>query len=67
MQYENNLRKNVFYREKQNKKTKQDLVFKKPFSKRYIWKKGGRLIIKVVLYSGQYGIFVQLSYFNLYC
>ncbi len=53
MQYENNLRKNVFYREKQKKK---DLVFKKPFSKRYIWKKGGRLIIKVVLYSGQYGI-----------
>ncbi len=37
MQYENNLRKNVFYR----KKKKQDLVFKKPFSKRYIWKKGG--------------------------
>uniref|UniRef100_A0A673HAT5 C-type lectin domain-containing protein n=1 Tax=Sinocyclocheilus rhinocerous TaxID=307959 RepID=A0A673HAT5_9TELE len=34
---------------------KQDLVFKKPFSKRYIWKKGGRLIIRVVLYSGQYG------------
>ncbi len=28
MQYENNLRKNVFYREK-----KKDLVFKKPFPK----------------------------------
>ncbi len=52
MQYENNLRKNVFYREREKK---QDLVFKKPFSKRYIWKKGGRLIIRVVLYSGQYG------------
>ncbi len=34
----------------------QDLVFKKPFSKRYIWKKGDRLIIKVVLCSDQYGI-----------
>ncbi len=51
MLYENNLRKNVFYRERQKI---QDLVFKKPFSKRYIWKKGGRLIIRVVLYSGQY-------------
>ncbi len=38
MQYVNNLRKNVFYRERKKKK---DLVFKKPFFKRYIWKKGG--------------------------
>ncbi len=44
MQYENNLRKNVFYREK-----KKGFGFQKAFSKRYIWKKGG-----VVLYSGQY-------------
>ncbi len=30
---------------------------KKPFSKRYILKKGGgRLIIRVILYSGQYVI-----------
>ncbi len=36
-------------------KKKKYLVFKKPFSKRYILKKGGRLIIRVVLYSGQYG------------
>ncbi len=47
MQYENNLRKKKF-------SVKQDLVFKKPFSKRYIWKKGGRLIIRVFLYLGQY-------------
>ncbi len=53
MQYENNLRKKLFNREREKKK--QDLVFKKPFSKRYIWKKWGRLIIRVVLYSGQYG------------
>ncbi len=52
MHYENNLRKNGFYKKKKKKK----LVFKKPFSKRYIWKKGGCLIIRVVLYSGQYGI-----------
>ncbi len=53
MQYENNFKKNcdVFYREKK----KKDLVFKKPFSKRYVWKKGGCLIIRVVLYLGQYG------------
>ncbi len=50
--YESNLRKKffVFFLSKT-----QDLVFKKPFSKRYIWKKGGRLIIRVVLYSGKYG------------
>ncbi len=59
MQYENNLGKKLFYREK----TKQDLVFKKPFSKRYIWKKGCRLIIRVILYSGQYSI---LGLFYLY-
>ncbi len=58
MQYENNLRKILFYRER---KKKQDLVFKKPFSKRYIWKKGGRLIIRVVLYSGQYGIALMVE------
>ncbi len=52
MQYENNLRKMCFT----ERKKKQDLVFKKPFSKRYIWKNGGLLIIRVVLYSGQYGI-----------
>ncbi len=42
------------FTEKTNKK--QDLVFKKPFPKMYIWKKGGRHIIRVVLYSDQYGI-----------
>ncbi len=59
MQYENNLRKNVFYREKK----KQYLVFKKPFSKRYIWKKRGRLIIRVVLYLGQYGTLLEYFHF----
>ncbi len=48
MQYENNLR--FFFLNKT-----QDLVFKRYFSKRYIWKKGGRLIIRVLSYSGQYG------------
>ncbi len=57
MKYENNLRKK--YRERK----KKDLVFKKPFSKRYIWKKGGRLIIRVVLYSGQYG--TSFSFANI--
>ncbi len=56
MQYENNLRKNVFYRERE----KKNKIFKKPFSKRYI-EKGGR-IIRVVLYSGQYGNIVTLLY-----
>ncbi len=42
MQHENNLRKNVFYREKKKK-----LVFKKPFSKRYIWKKGGSSYLRI--------------------
>ncbi len=52
MQYENNLRKKcVLQREK-----KQDLVFKKPFLKGTSGKRGGRLTIRVVLYSGQYGI-----------
>ncbi len=49
MQYENNNKKCF------TEKKKQDLVFKKPFSKRYIWEKDRRLIIRVVLYSGQYG------------
>ncbi len=41
IQYKNILRK---------KHKTQDLFFKKPFSKRCIWKRG------VILYSGQYGI-----------
>ncbi len=53
MQYENNLRKKCFTERK-----KKDLFFKKPFSKRYIWKKGGRLIIRVVLYPDQYGTII---------
>ncbi len=69
MQYENNLIKKKLQREKK-KQQKQDLVFKKPkSSKRY--KKGDPLIIRVVLYSGQYGSFlynnpVVTSVFTLY-
>ncbi len=36
MQYENNLRKNVFYRERKKK-----MFFKKPFSKKVYLEKGG--------------------------
>ncbi len=63
MQYENNLRKNVFYREKQ-KKTR--FGFQKAFFQKVHLEKGGssynqgRLIFRSIRY------FVQLSYFNLY-
>ncbi len=57
MQYENNLRKICF-----TEREKKNIWFtKKPFSKRYIWKKGGRLIIRVFLYSGQYGSFKTVA------
>ncbi len=51
MQYENNLRKKLFYREKKQQQKNKIWFSKILFSKRYIWKKGGRLIIRVVLYS----------------
>ncbi len=47
MQYENNLRKKMVL---QRKKNKTRFGFKKVHLE-----KGGRLIIRVVLYSGQYG------------
>ncbi len=50
MQYENNLRKNVFYREKINKIWFSKSLFPKGTS----GKRG------VVLYSGQYGIYIYI-------
>ncbi len=48
MQYENNVR--IFFPSKT-----LNLVSKKYFSKRFIRKKGVCLIIRVILYSSQYG------------
>ncbi len=61
MQYENNLRKKLFYREREKKKNK--IWFSKSrFPKGTSGKKGGRLIIRVILYSGQYGTNQKLSF-----
>ncbi len=47
MQYENNLRKKMFYREKKTTTRKQDLVFKKTFFQKVHLEKGGSSYIRV--------------------